>query len=122
MDVFWDSDRIEDADLAFSAGFVYRHLPTIQDAGIGILPDGRTTFAFPGSAPAQDLWETNVRVVSKVSHDFGVIGKIYFGDAQANGDDTRTIHRFGTEVRMIYKKFKLESALKLNDWGPLRLL
>ena len=114
----WDSDRIEDADLAFSAGFVYRHLPTIQDAGIGILPDGRTTFAFPGSAPAQDLWETNVRVVSKVSHDFGVIGKIYFGDAQANGDDTRTIHRFGTEVRMIYKKFKLESALKLNDWGP----
>src|SRR5690606_27802089 len=53
----WDSDQTEDAILAISAGFVFRHLPTTQDAAIGILPDGRTTFAFDGAPPAADLYE-----------------------------------------------------------------
>lgn len=114
----WDSDRSEDARLALSAGFVYRHLPTIQDAAIGILPDGRTTFAFPGSAPARDLWEAHARVVSKLNPNFGIVANVYAGDAQANGDAVRTIHRFGVDLRMIYKKIKLVSAVKINDWGP----
>ena len=53
----WDNDRAEDAKFAISADFVYRHLPTTQDAAIGILGNGRTTFVFPGAAPAEDLWE-----------------------------------------------------------------
>lgn len=114
----WDTDRAEDARLAVSAGFVYRHLPTIQDAAIGILPDGRTTFAFPGSAPARDLWEAHARIVSKLNPDFGFIANLYTGDAQANGDDPRTIQRFGMDLRMIYKKSKLTAAAKFNDWGP----
>lgn len=114
----WDSDRSEDARLAVSAGFVYRHLPTIQDAAIGILPDGRTTFAFPGSAPARDLWEAHARIVSKLNPDFGFIANLYTGDAQANGDDPRTIQRVGLDLRMIYKKTKLAAAVKFNDWGP----
>ncbi|MBK7476421.1 MAG: glycosidase [Haliscomenobacter sp.] len=114
----WDSDRAEDARLAVSAGFVYRHLPTIQDAAIGILPDGRTTFGFPGSAPARDLWEAHARIVSKLNPDFGFIANLYTGDAQANGDDIRTIQRFGLDLRMIYKKTKLAAAVKFNDWGP----
>ena len=48
----WDNDMAEDAKLAVSAGFVFRHLPTTQDAAIGILANGRTLFAFPGGAPA----------------------------------------------------------------------
>lgn len=114
----WDNDRAEDARLAVSAGFVYRHLPTVQDAAIGILPDGRTTFAFPGSAPARDLWEAHARIVSKLNPDFGLIANVYMGDAQANGSDVRTIHRFGVDLRVIYKKIKLVSAVKINDWGP----
>lgn len=114
----WDSDKTEDAPFAFSTGFVYRHLPTTQDAAIGILPDGRTTFAFPGAAPAANLWEANARIVSKVSSDFGVIANIYGGTAQANGSDTRKIERFGLELRTIYKKLKFVTAFKLNDWGP----
>jgi hypothetical protein len=39
----WDNDMTEDA---VSTGFVFRHLPTSQDAAIGIFADGRTTFAF----------------------------------------------------------------------------
>lgn len=114
----WDNDRMEDAKFAMSAGFVYRHLPTIQDAAIGILGNGRTTFNFPGSAPAQDLWEVNARIVSKINSTFGIIGNIYFGNGQANGDDTRTINRYGMDVRTIYKKMKFITVIKVDDWGP----
>ena len=114
----WDNDRAEDSKLAISAGLVYRHLPTTQDAAIGIFPDGRTTFAFPGAAPARDLWEVNARVVSKINKDFGFISNLYAGDAQANGSDVRTISRYGMELRMIYRKTKLNSFIKFNDWGP----
>ena len=114
----WDNDRTEDAKLAISAGFVFRHLPTTQDAAIGILPDGRTTFAFPGAAPAKDLWEAKARIVSKWSKDFGFIANIYAGDAQANGSDARTISRCGIDLRVLYNKIKLSTAVKINDWGP----
>ncbi len=114
----WDSDRTEDAGLAVSLGFVYRHLPTTQDAAIGILPDGRTTFAFPGAAPAKDLWEVHTRLVSKINKDFGLIANIYAGDAQANGSDERTIRRYGMDLRMIYRTMKLTSFVRFNDWGP----
>jgi hypothetical protein len=114
----WDNDRMEDAKFAMSTGFVYRHLPTIQDAAIGILGNGRTTFVFPGSAPAQDLWEFNTRMVSKMSTEFGIIGNIYFGNGQANGNDARTINRYGVDIRTIYKKMKIITTAKFDDWGP----
>lgn len=114
----WDNDRAEDAEFAISLGLVYRHFPTTQDAAIGILPDGRTTFAFPGAAPAQDLWEVNARLVSKTSRDFGYIANAYAGDAQANGSDDRTIRRYGVDLRMIYKSLKLFTFARVNDWGP----
>jgi hypothetical protein len=114
----WDNDRMEDAKFAMSAGFVYRHLPTVQDAAIGILGNGRTTFVFPGSAPAQDLWEVNTRLVSKINPDFGIIGNIYFGNGQANGSDARTINRYGMDIRTIYKKMKLMTIVRIDDWGP----
>lgn len=113
----WDNDRAEDAKFAISAGFVYRHLPTTQDAAIGFL-ENRTFFAFPNSAPAHDLWETNTRIVSKVSPDLGLIGNIYFGNAQPNGGDERLIERFGGDIRLIYNKIKLVHSWKINDWGP----
>lgn len=114
----WDNDMTEDAKFAISSGFVFRHLPTAQDAAVGILADGRQTFAFPNSAPAHDLWESNTRIVSKLTPDFGLIGNIYFGNAQANGGDARLVERLGGDIRVIYNKSKLVSSIKLNDWGP----
>ncbi|CAL2094470.1 conserved exported hypothetical protein [Tenacibaculum sp. 190524A05c] len=113
----WDNDRAEDAKFAMNLGFVYRHLPTTQDAHIGFLAD-RTFFAFPNSTPAEDLWEVHSRIVSKVNPDFGIIANIYAGNGQANGDSQRTIDRFGTDVRVLYKKMKIMGAVKVNDWGP----
>lgn len=114
----WDNARSEDAELAVSAGFVYRHHPTTQDAAIGIFADGRSTFAFPGAPPAEDLWEVHARVVSKPSRDFGVIAMLYGGNAQANGSDERLIHRYGMDLQMIYKSIRLNSFVKIDDWGP----
>ncbi|CAL2104557.1 putative glycoside hydrolase, family GHnc precursor [Tenacibaculum sp. 190130A14a] len=113
----WDNDRKEDAKFAMNLGFVYRHLPTTQDAHIGFLAD-RSFFAFNNSAPAEDLWEVHSRVVSKISPDFGLIANIYAGNGQANGDSQRTIDRFGTDIRVIYKKMKIIGGVKVNDWGP----
>lgn len=114
----WNNDMMEDAKLAISTGFVYRHLPTTMDAAIGILADGRTLFAFPGAAPAHDLWEAHARIVSKLSADFGLIANLLAGTAQANGSDDRLIMRYGGDVRMVYKNAKLISTVKVNDWGP----
>ena len=114
----WDNDIAEDARFAISSGLVYRHLPTSQDAAIGILGDGRTIFAFPGAAPAQDLWEAYARIVSKLNPDFGFVSNLFAGTAQANGSDARLIKRYGGDVRAIYKKTKLTAMVKVNDWGP----
>ena len=114
----WDNDQKEDADLAFNVGFVYRHLPTAQDGSVGILGDGRTLFAFSSSAPAQDLWEAYTKIVHKPSKRFGMILNMYAGNGQANGDDTRTIHRYGADLRIIHNKLKLISGVKVDDWGP----
>jgi len=113
----WNNDMVEDAKFAFSTGFVYRNLPTTQDAAIGFLAN-RTAFAFARSAPAQNLWESNTRIVSKISPDLGMIANIYFGNGQANGDSERTINRVGGDIRMIYRKVKAVYMIKYNDWGP----
>ncbi|MCF8259781.1 MAG: hypothetical protein K9J12_03335 [Melioribacteraceae bacterium] len=114
----WNSDVIEDAPFAVSAGFVYRNHPTTRDAAIGILGDGRTIFAFPGAPPARDLWETHARIVSKLSHRFGLIANLYGGTGEPNGDDDRLIYRYGGDLRVIYNSMKLMASVKVNDWGP----
>ncbi|TXD81987.1 glycosidase [Subsaximicrobium wynnwilliamsii] len=113
----WDNDRAEDAEFAMNLGFVFRHLPTTQDGAIGFLAN-RTFFAFANSAPAEDLWEIHSRMVSKLTPDLGIIGNFYYGNGQANGDSQRLIRRFGGDVRAIYKKMKVETHVKINDWGP----
>ncbi len=113
----WDNDRQEDAKLAFNLGFIYRHHPTAQDAAIGFLAD-RTQFAFPNSAPAEDLWEAHTRIVSKISPDLGIIANLYAGNGQANGSDERLITRIGGDIRLIYNKIKVVHSFKIDDWGP----
>lgn len=114
----WDSDRSEDAKLAASIGYVYRVLPTSQDAAIIFPGTGRVPTAADGAPPALDLWEIYARIVSKVNPELGVIANLYGGNGQANGPDPRAIERYGGDVRLIYKRTKLMTHLKVNDWGP----
>ncbi|MGB5437055.1 MAG: hypothetical protein WBM98_14265, partial [Maribacter sp.] len=113
----WDNDSAENAKFAMNLGFVFRHHPTAQDAAIGFLSN-RTLFAFPNSAPAEDLWEAHTRIVSKVSPELGLIANLYAGNGQANGSDDRLITRIGGDIRFLYKKIKLVHSFKIDDWGP----
>lgn len=113
----WNNDRAEDAKFAMNLGFVYRKHHTAQDAHIGFLAD-RSFFAFPNSAPQEDLWEVHTRMVSKLTNQTGIIANLYYGNGQANGDSDRLIKRFGGDVRMIHKSIKVHSHVKINDWGP----
>jgi hypothetical protein len=114
----WDNDIREDAPMAFSLGFVYRHQPTTKDAAIGILGDGRTLFAFPSATMARDVWESNLRLISKLNSKVGTIANVYWGIGEPNGSDERVIHRFGGDLRFIYNSIKLIGSVKVNDWGP----
>lgn len=114
----WDNDIQEDAKLAGTLGFVFRHHPTSQDAAIGIMSDGRTIFPFPSSPPARDLWEAYIRAISKVSPGFGFITNLYAGEAEPNGSDERLIQRYGGDIRVIMGSVKLIGEAKFNDWGP----
>ena len=113
----WDNDESENAKFAMNLGFVFRHHPTAQDAAIGFLGN-RTLFAFPNSAPAEDLWEAHTRIVSKVNPELGIIANLYAGNGQANGSDDRLITRIGGDLRLLYKKVKLVHSFKIDDWGP----
>jgi hypothetical protein len=114
----WDNDRSEDAKFASSLGFVYRHHPTSHDANIIFPGTGRVPTAADGAPPALDLWEVYARIVSKLNPEFGIIANLYGGNGQARGSDPRTIERIGGDLRIIYKKLKLASHVKVNDWGP----
>jgi hypothetical protein len=114
----WNNDLAEDARFAASLDYVYRKHPTTQDAAIGIFADGRTTFAFPGAPPAQDIWELNGRVISKFNSKLGLILNFYQGLGEANGNDSLLIERFGGDLRLVSGSKKLMAIAKFNDWGP----
>ncbi len=114
----WDNDFREDAKLAASVGFLVRHYPTTMDASIGILADGVTTFAFAGATPPRDVWESNVRVVSRLSPASRLVGHAFYGTGEPNGNDKRLIHRYGADARLAVGSTVFACAAKANDWGP----
>jgi hypothetical protein len=113
----WDNDTREDAPLAASLGFTFRHFPTTQDAAIGFLADG-TAFPFPGAPPPRDLWEARVRVVSSLRNGRRLIGHFYTGTGEPNGEDPRRINRFGGDARLAWSSVAFAAHAKFNDWGP----
>ena len=122
----WDNDVRENAPLAASIGFSYRHLPTTQDVTNFVAEDGTTVYSFGAAPPAEDLWEVNARIVSKLGRESRVVSNIYFGNAQPSGWDpagtnetlNRTINRFGTSARLTHGPVAVEASMKINDWGP----
>ncbi len=113
----WDSDIREDAKLAWSLGYTFRHMPTSMDAAIGIMEDG-SLFAFPNATPARDLWEVRGRVVSRLNATTRFVGHMWFGPAEPTGDSQRKIERFGVDGRIAFPRVAFEAAVKVNDWGP----
>jgi hypothetical protein len=112
----WDNAQKENAPFAASLDFIYKRLPTRQDAALGVLGTGQV-FAFSGSTPAQDLVEVWARFVANFS-DVHLTGAAWGGTAQANGDSARLVTRGGLEVRLDYSRLIVTGFLKVNDFGP----
>ncbi len=114
----WDNDLREDAPLAVSLDLVYRDYKTTQDAAIGILGDGHTTFAFPGAPPARKVWDANLRLVSRLAAGRRLAAHVYAGTGEPNGDSPRLVHRYGADARLTVGSMAFAGFVKLNDWGP----
>jgi len=119
----WDNAQREDAFVSVALDFVYKILPTSQDAAAAIgVPDSGTgpnfLFAFPSAAPARNLWDLSARTIVNFTHNMRLVNWIYAGQGQANGDDARTVNRFGTYGWYTLGSFNINYHLKFNDWGP----
>ncbi|MGF1508418.1 MAG: hypothetical protein ACFB9M_02835 [Myxococcota bacterium] len=113
----WDADKRENAKVAGQLNFIYRHLPTSQDSGVSVLPDG-VPFAFGGAPPAQDLFEIRAKIISVPGPDLRMVATMYGGTVQSTGVDPRLIQRGGIDLRAVYRRFDLQTYAKVNDWGP----
>jgi len=120
----WDNAQREDALASIAFDFVYRILPTSQDgaAAIGVLPDEQVgpdfIFGFPAGAPAKNLWDISARTIINFTHNMRLVNWVYAGQGQANGDNPRTVSRFGTYGWYTLGSFNATYHLKFNDWGP----
>jgi beta-galactosidase len=113
----WDNRQREDADFAAALDMTYRILPTIQDSGVGVSAEG-FQFAFPTSAPAEDLWDVRLQTITNFSPRARLVNTIYVGNGQANGDNARLVYRGGAEGRFTYDRFALDYFMRIGDWGP----
>ena len=113
----WDNVVKEDAGFAAWVNFVYRFLPTSQDAGVGVAEEG-FTFAFPGAPPARNLWDIRGRMIFNPTTSTHIVINGYGGITQSTGDDDRLITRGGADFRLTYRKMNLAGMFKINDWGP----
>jgi hypothetical protein len=113
----WDSNLREDAKMAASLGFVFRHHYTTADANLYISAEDNL-YAFNGNTPARDLWEVNSQIFNRFGRTTRMNTKIWFGTAEPTGDDQRLVHRFGAESRIAWPGLALAGFLKFNDYGP----
>jgi hypothetical protein len=112
----WDNDVREDAPLAGSVGFVYRHQPTSMDASIAFT---ELNVPFPnGAPPPHDLWEVRARVASRPAPDLRIVAHAWAGTAEPNGSNPRLVHRQGMDFRAGWRRVALAGFVKHNDYGP----
>lgn len=119
----WDNAKREDAKISIALDFVYKILPTSQDGAVAIgVPDDvvgpNFVFGFASAAPARNLWDVSVRTITNFTYNMRLVNWLYAGQGQANGDDSRTVSRFGTYGWYTLGSFNVNYFLKFNDWGP----
>jgi hypothetical protein len=113
----WDNAQREDAITTVALDFVYRILPTSQDSAVAINQD-LILFAFPTAAPAKNLWDVSIRTITNFRYNMRLVNWLYAGQGQANGDDPRTVTRWGMYGWYTYSSFNINYFLKFDDWGP----
>lgn len=114
----WDNDLREDARLAASLDVSFRHQPTAMDAGFWFEADGVTRHPWDRGVPAADVWEARLRLVSAPRPGLRLVGGLYAGNPQANGQDGRQPNRYGGDLRVGWGALAFTGFARFNDWGP----
>jgi hypothetical protein len=115
----WDNDVREDARLAGTVSFIYKHMPTTMDPAVGIAADGVTTFVFDGATPPRDLWEVSGRAVSRLNPRLRLVAHVYTGVAEPNlAPDPRLVRRTGFDFKLAGTSNWVAGYVKWNDYGP----
>ncbi|MBD3368267.1 MAG: glycosidase [Candidatus Eisenbacteria bacterium] len=122
----WDNNVREDAPLAASIGFVYRHLPTTMDVTNFIAEDGVTVYSFGASPPPEDLWSINARLVSKLAARTRMVATLVYERTQPRGWDpsdenetlNRTIETFSADGTVTHGPWAVGANVAVNGWGP----
>ncbi len=113
----WDRELREDAHFACSLDGIYRHQPTSQDSGIGILANG-SLVPFGGAPKAHDVWDVTFRFVANPRYRVRIAGMLFGGQQQSSGISDRLVNRVGGEVKIWVNSWLWWNQLRFNDWGP----
>ncbi len=113
----WDNAAREDGDLTASLNFVYRYQPTSTDASTYIPAGTLERVPFDFGSVAANVWDLSLNLVSAPHPDWRIAGKLYGGQAQAVGPNTRIVNRYGFDGGASWRAFALQAFLKFNDWG-----
>ena len=114
---YWDNPQREDARLAWSLDFVYRHQPTSRDASLAF-GEGGTIIQFDSAPPAQDEWNVDAQIIANPGGDLRIISSAYFGNNQSSGADERLVQRYGANAALWWGNQAAEVSVKIDDWGP----
>jgi hypothetical protein len=113
----WDNAAREDGDLTASLNFVYRYQPTSTDASTYIPQGTLERVPFDFGSVAANVWDLSLSLVSAPHPDWRIAGKLYGGQAQAVGPNTRIVNRYGFDGGASSRAFALHAFLPVNDWG-----
>ncbi|MEZ4651675.1 MAG: hypothetical protein R3E97_23305 [Candidatus Eisenbacteria bacterium] len=57
-------------------------------------------------------------MVARPSPTARIVGQLYAGTGEPNGDDPRLVHYYGLTARVTGRALAFATYVKLNEWGP----
>ncbi len=115
---FYDNANHEDASFAANLHLIYKHQPTETDKQNYINKQGYNVSFAVGQQPF-DAYSAHFRMIYSPSRSLKTITKLYYDHKQSkNGQMNAIINAFGGSFDLSYDEWRVNSYLKINDWGP----
>ncbi len=116
----WDSDKREDAGLAFNIGANMTRYDTDTDAYLFFYKEGKINASFGKGLPKEDVWKAKSRIIMNPNPNLRLIADLVAGYQQSTGTpegDTRRYYELRALMN-IANKHRLAGYVKKNSWGP----
>lgn len=115
----WDNEYAEDASLAGSLDFWYKHHPTTRDSNVFISDTGDTVPFGVAPDPA-DEWLATASLLSSPFSKTRFSTAFFVGQKQPNNGEARDADDLavGGKLRVWLYNWHFDSTVAFNDWGP----